>query len=124
MVNNINTRFKVIDNSGAFYVKCIKVYSKSKEIKIGDILLVSVRKVNTKNKKRKISKGQLVKAVVVRLVNKTRKRGGYISFEDNAVILLNNKLLPLGTRILGTISSELYFYAKFNKILSMSTYII
>jgi len=36
-----------------------------------------------------------------------RKDGSYISFDDNAVVLLNNSDDPRGTRIFGPVAREL-----------------
>jgi hypothetical protein len=48
------------------------------------------------------------KAVIVRTKHKLRRRdGSYISFDDNAVVLLNNADDPRGTRIFGPVAREL-----------------
>jgi len=55
-----------------------------------------------------MKKGTVSKAVIVRTKKKLRRRdGSYISFDDNAVVLLNNSDDPRGTRIFGPVAREL-----------------
>ena len=120
----INTKLWVADNSGILKIKCINIYKKKKNPGYpGDIILFSLRKINLQ--KNKISKGTLMKGVIVRLKDKIRRSGGYIFMNQNAVIILNKNNLPLGNRIFGPIFRELRNYKKYyNKLLSISTYII
>jgi large subunit ribosomal protein L14 len=96
------------DNSGARYLKCIRVLGGSgrRYARVGDIIVASVKTANpTGGVKRK----SVVKAVVVRTRNPIlRKDGSSIKFDDNAVVLLaeDNKT-PRGTRIFGPVPREL-----------------
>lgn len=117
----VQTKLNVADNSGALSVKCIKVLNNKSIGRIGNLVLVSVRKVNPK---KKILKKSLQKAVIVRVKAKVHRDGGYICVGDNAVVLLNNQFLPRGTRIFGPILRELYNYKQYSKILSLATFII
>jgi large subunit ribosomal protein L14 len=55
-----------------------------------------------------IKKGQVVKAVVVRAKrNLRRPDGSYISFDDNAACLIDDKNEPKGTRVFGPVAREL-----------------
>ena len=59
-------------------------------------------------------------AVVVRTANGVRRAdGSRIKFDDNAAVLLNNKLEPIGTRIFGPVTRELRG-EKFMKIVSLA----
>ncbi len=101
------TILKVTDNSGAKIVRCFKVLggSRKKYAQIGDIIVVSVRSAEPR---REIKKKAVVKAVVVRQRKPFRRRdGSYIKFDENAVVLIDNKKMPLGGRIFGPIPREL-----------------
>ena len=55
-----------------------------------------------------MKKGTVSKAVIVRTKKQLRRKdGSYISFDDNAVVLLNNSDDPRGTRIFGPVAREL-----------------
>ena len=48
-----------------------------------------------------------------------RKDGSYVRFDDNACVLINNQLEPIGTRVFGPVARELRD-KKFMKIVSMA----
>ncbi len=55
-----------------------------------------------------LKKGQVSKAVVVRTKKAVRRKdGSYISFEDNACVLLNAAGEMRGTRVFGPVAREL-----------------
>ncbi len=55
-----------------------------------------------------IEKGSVQKAVVVRTVKEFgRKDGSYISFSDNAAVIINDNGEMRGTRIFGPVAREL-----------------
>ena len=59
-------------------------------------------------------------AVVVRTAKGVRRTdGALIKFDSNAVVLLNNKLEPMGTRIFGPVTRELRT-ERFMKIVSLA----
>jgi len=65
------TNLRVIDNSGAKSVKCIKVLGgfKKKIAFPGDIIVVTVRKLRNRFKiTSKVRKGELYKAIVLRTI--------------------------------------------------------
>ncbi len=115
----------VCDNSGAKIVCCIKVLgsSKKKYVYLGELLKVSVKKINTYSK---IKRGEIYNAVLIRSVyNFKRFDGSYISFNDNSVVLLNNKNEPCFTRVFGPVVKELKKINVFGlKIISLSSLII
>ena len=97
----------VADNSGAKEVLCIRVLGNSGQqyAGIGDKIVVSVKAAIPAGG---VKKGTVSKAVIVRTKNKLRRKdGSYISFDDNAVVLLNNSDDPRGTRIFGPVAREL-----------------
>jgi len=114
------TNLTVIDNSGAKKVKCLKVIGSSsrKYGFIGNVIVVSIQRINPV---KKLKKGEIFKAVVIAIKKKrVRVNGSFVSFNMNGVVIINNKKLPISTRILGPVMAELRQY-NFSKILSMST---
>jgi len=94
----ISTILNVSDNSGGRLAKCIHIYKKKKCGTIGDMILVSIKTYNTK---KKIKKGEMYLSLIIRVKNFFFYNNSYIKFEDNAIILLNKKILPIGTRLFG-----------------------
>ncbi len=113
------TYLEVADNSGARRVMCIKVLggSKRRYARVGDVIKVSVKEAIPRGK---VKKGQVMNAVVVRTKKGVRRQdGSAIRFDDNAAVLLNNKLEPVGTRIFGPVTRELRS-ERFMKIISLA----
>ena len=113
------TNLDVADNSGARRVQCIKVLggSKRRYAGIGDIIKVSVKEAQPRGR---VKKGEIYNAVVVRTAKGVRRAGGsLVKFDDNAAVLLNNKLEPIGTRIFGPVTRELRT-ERFMKIVSLA----
>ncbi|MDY0068821.1 MAG: 50S ribosomal protein L14 [Porticoccaceae bacterium] len=113
------TYLDVADNSGARRVMCIKVLGGShrRYASVGDVIKVSVKEAIPRGK---VKKGQVMNAVVVRTKKGVRRQdGSLIKFDDNAAVLLNNQLAPIGTRIFGPVTRELRG-EKFMKIISLA----
>jgi len=67
-----------------------------------------------------VKKGEVVQAVVVRTVKKLgRSDGTYISFDENAAVLIDPQNNPRGTRIFGPVARELRD-RNFMKIVSLA----
>ncbi len=115
----MQTVLEVADNSGAKKVMCVKVLGGSKReyASIGDVIVVSVKEsIPTA----KVKKGDVLKAVIVRTSKEINRRdGSYIKFDNNAAVLLNAALEPIGTRIFGPVARELRA-KKFMKIVSLA----
>ena len=110
---------QVADNSGAKRVMCIKVLGGShrRYAGIGDIIKVSIKDAIPRGK---VKKGDVYSAVIVRPAHGVRRNdGSKIRFDNNAAVLLNNKLDPIGTRIFGPVTRELRG-EKFMKIISLA----
>ncbi|MBZ4672529.1 MAG: rplN [Deferribacteraceae bacterium] len=115
----IQSRLKVADNSGAKEIMCIKVLggSKKKYGSIGDVIVASVKSTIPDSN---IKKGAVVKAVIVRTKKEKRRADGtYIKFDDNAAVILNKNLEPVGTRVFGPVARDLRAKG-FLKIVSMA----
>jgi len=109
----------VADNSGAKKLYCVKVLggSKRKYAGVGDVIVVSVRESIPNSK---VKKGDVQKAVIVRTVKEIgRPDGSYIRFDENAAVLIDKNMEPIGTRIFGPVARELRA-KKFMKIVSLA----
>ena len=101
------TRLKVADNSGARELLCIRVLggSKRKYANVGDVIVATVKSATPGGV---VKKGQVVKAVVVRSKQGMRRNdGSYISFDENAAVIIKDDKTPVGTRIFGPVAREL-----------------
>jgi len=101
------SRVRVADNSGAKEALCIRVLggTKRRYAGVGDIVVVTVKDALPSGN---VKKGTVSQAVVVRTRKQLRRKDGtYISFDDNAVVLLNAGGDPRGTRIFGPVAREL-----------------
>ena len=115
----MQTMLAAADNSGARELMCIKVLggSKRRYASVGDVIKVSIRDAIPRSK---VKKGEVYNAVVVRTSKGVRRPdGSLIRFDDNAAVLLNNKLEPIGTRIFGPVTRELRS-ERFMKIVSLA----
>ena len=115
----MQTNLDVADNSGARRVQCIKVLGGShrRYAGIGDIIKVTVKEAIPRGK---VKKGQVMNAVVVRTRKGVRRQdGSLIKFDDNAAVLLNQQLAPIGTRIFGPVTRELRS-EQFMRIISLA----
>jgi large subunit ribosomal protein L14 len=115
----MQSRLGVADNSGARSVQCVKVLGGShrRYAGIGDIVKVSVKDAIPRGK---VKKGDVFKAVVVRTRRGVRRAdGSVVRFDDNAAVLLNNQMQPIGTRIFGPVTRELR-NDRFMKIVSLA----
>lgn len=117
------TRVKVVDNTGvtdALVIGIIKWNSKSAGI--GDIVVVAYKKVASNSTFKKAGVGR---AMVVRTKNRIRRGdGSYISFGDNAVILIDKNKTPLWKRIFGPVAKEIRERFGYKTIASMAQEVI
>ena len=99
------TKLKVADNSGAKRVKCFKVLggSKRRYAAVGDIIIASVREAEPDST---IKKGDVVRCVIVRTTKHIRRKDGFIRFDTNSCVVIDEKGNPKGTRIFGPIARE------------------
>ena len=119
----MQSRLDVADNSGAKDIMCIKVLggSKRRYASIGDIIKVAIKEASPKGR---VKKGEVYNAIVVRTSKGVRRNdGSLIRFDNNAAVLLNAKLEPIGTRIFGPVTRELRT-ERFMKIVSLAPEVI
>ena len=101
------TRLKVADNTGARQVMCIGVPggTRRRYASIGDVITVAVKRAIPGGI---VKKGDVAKAVIVRIAKPYhRPDGTYIRFDENAAVIIDDKLNPRGTRIFGPVAREL-----------------
>ena len=113
------TRLKVADNTGARELLCIRVKggSRRRYAGVGDVIVGTVKSATPQGA---VKKGEVVQAVVVRTRRQLgRKDGTYISFDENAAVLIDNANNPRGTRIFGPVARELR-ERNFMKIVSLA----
>jgi len=122
MIQN-ETILKVADNSGAKKVQCIHIPGGTgrQYATIGDVIICAVKEALPSGT---VKKKAVVKAVIVRTNKEVRRKdGSYIRFDDNAVVIIDDKKEPKGTRIFGPIGRELREKG-FMKIVSLAPEVI
>jgi large subunit ribosomal protein L14 len=113
----VGTILKVSDKTGVSLVQCIKVLGpyKKKIAYIGDVILVSVKHINPKKfkkmklfKRKRFFKGTLHRGLIIRSkINYRRSNGVFIKFNENCVVLVNKKVIPISNRVYGPVLIEL-----------------
>ena len=102
------TIVKVTDNSGAKIARVFKVLkgSKRRYARIGDEVVCAVQVAEPR---KEVKKKQVIHAVVVRQRKPFRREdGSYVSFSENAVVVVDSKKKePLSTRVFGPVPREL-----------------
>ncbi|AOZ93368.1 50S ribosomal protein L14 [Paenibacillus crassostreae] len=117
------TRLHVADNSGAKELMCIRVLGGTgrRTAAIGDLIVCAVKQATPGGV---VKKGDVVKAVVVRTKRTTRRKdGSYITFDENAAVVVKDDKSPRGTRIFGPVARELRD-RDFMKIVSLAPEVI
>ncbi|HIE04202.1 MAG TPA: 50S ribosomal protein L14 [Candidatus Latescibacteria bacterium] len=101
------SRLRVADNTGAREVMCIQVLGggNPKYARVGDVIVASVKDVLPGGS---VRKGDVVKAVVVRTKKEVKREdGSLVRFDENAVVLVDDRMEPRGTRVFGPVAREL-----------------
>ena len=118
------TIVKITDNSGGKVGRVFKVLggSKKRYAELGELVILSVQSAEPR---KQVKKKDVVCAVVVRQKKKYRRKdGSYVSFDDNAVVLIDKeKREPKANRVFGPIPRELS-EAGFQKIVSLAPEVV
>ncbi len=117
------TRLSVADNTGAKQLMCIRVLGGTgrRVGHIGDLIICSVKEATPGGV---VKKGDVVKAVIVRTKSGARRKdGSYITFDENAAVIVKDDKSPRGTRIFGPVARELRD-KDFMKIISLAPEVI
>ena len=107
----------VADNTGAKRAMCFRILKQRKEYAhLGDIKEASPTS--------SIRKGQVATAVIIRTgAPIVREDGQRVHFDQNACVLVDSKLAPIGTRVFGPVPRELREKG-YVKILSMAPEVV
>lgn len=119
----MKTNLVLADNSGALSAQCIKVYNKKSNVgSIGDYIIVTIKKAYPR---KKVKKHDMQKAIIVRTKKYLSRKtvGMNVSFNTNAIVLLDKKNNPIGNRIKGAVTKELRS-RKLMKILSLAPSVV
>ena len=99
------TELEVADNTGAKRVKCFKVLkgSKRRYAGVGDVIICSVKEAEPDGS---VKKGEVVGAVIVRTKRYIRRKDGFLRFDTNSCVIIDEKGNPKGSRIFGSVARE------------------
>src|SRR5690606_14271090 len=117
------SRLKVADNSGTRELMCIRVLggTNRRTAAIGDVIVCSVKQATPGGV---VKKGDVVRAVIVRTKRSAlRKDPSYISFDENAAVVVKDDKSLRGSRIFGPVARELSD-KDFMKIVSLAPEVI
>jgi len=96
----VRSVLSVADMRGVLQVRCVGVDKRSRRVAagVGDSVLVSIQKYNGGLWKR----GQKVRGLLVRTRKGVKRASGIgVSFDENRVVLMNDKGRPLRRRLKG-----------------------
>ena len=112
----------VADNTGAKRAMCFRILKQRKEYAyLGDVIRVAIKEASPTGS---IKKGSVATAVIIRTGNPIRRAdGSSVHFDQNACVLVDSKLNPIGTRIFGPVARELR-ERNYMKILSMAPEVV
>lgn len=114
---------KVADNSGAKTAMCIRCLggSNRKYAGIGDMIVCVVKEAMPNMV---VKDGEVCFGVVVRTRKPLRRNdGSYVTFDDNAVVIVAQDKNPRGTRVFGPVARELRD-RDFMKIISLAPEVV
>ncbi len=113
----------VADNTGARKASLICILRKMGSFNgsIGDVVKVNIKESIPGAT---VKKGEMARAVIVRTRHAIRRADGSIlRFDRNAIVIIDEKDNPRGTRVFGPVARELRD-KKFNKIISLAPEVI
>jgi len=118
------TMVRVTDNSGAKTARVFKVLggSKKRYAELGERVVCAVQ---TAEPRKSVKKKDVVYGVVVRQRKAYRRKdGSYVSFDDNAIVIIDKeKKEPKANRVFGPIPRELA-EAGYQKIVSLAPEVV
>lgn len=128
----MESKLKVVDNSGAKIAKCIRIcVSGIKKVgSVGDLILVTITK---RKHQKKIKKNNIYYGLIITVKKCVRRYDGiFIKFTQNRILIFSKNYKFLGTRIYGPIMKEIKIHIykdvtkkqRFLKLISYSNAII
>ena len=103
----IESKLKVVDNSGAKWSKCLSIKKKGKYPKatIGMLVLVSLKKIANR---KKVNKKTIYVGLIIGVSYWIyRIDGTFVKFFSNRVLLFTKQFKFLGSRIYGSVLKEI-----------------
>jgi large subunit ribosomal protein L14 len=115
---------KIADNSGGKIGRVFKVLggSKKRYAELGEMVVLSIQVAEPR---KPVKKKDIVYGIVVRQVKPFRRKdGSYVSFDENAVVLVDKeKREPRANRVFGPIPREVG-EAGYQKIISLAPEVV
>jgi len=117
----------VADNTGAKRAMCFRILRQRKEYAhLGDVIRVAIKEASPTGS---VKKGQVATAVIIRTGAPIRREDGQtVRFDQNACVLVDSKMNPVGTRVFGPVPRELRDKAfkdqYFTKIVSLAPEVV
>ena len=114
---------EVADNTGARVVMCIRCLggSNRKYAGIGDRIVGVVKEAQPNMT---VKKSEIVFGVIVRTRKPLRRSdGSYVTFDDNAIVIISEDKNPRGTRVFGPVARELR-EKEYMKIISLAPEVV
>jgi large subunit ribosomal protein L14 len=113
----------VADNTGARKASFIGVLNRKGKFiaRVGDVVRVNIKESSPEAA---VKKGEVVKAVVVRSKSPIRRSDGtYVSFDSNAIVIIDDVGNPRGTCVFGPVARELR-NLEYMKIISLAPEVV
>lgn len=120
---SLGTRLVVADNSGAKVAECIGIPGGAlvRWAEVGSIIKVAIKNAIPDGK---VKKAEVHQAIIVRTKQGIkRKDGSRVSFNTNAVVIIDKKLEPIGSRVFGPVAREVR-NSGFLKIASLASEVL
>lgn len=116
------TIMTVADNTGAKSAMCFRVLGQRKKYAhLGDIVRVAIKEATPGST---IKKGQVCTALIVRTAYPIQRAdGSSVRFDQNACVIVDNKMNPIGSRIFGPVARELR-EKNYMKIISLAPEVV
>jgi large subunit ribosomal protein L14 len=105
----VESLVEVVDNSGGKQGRCIRILTPISVFcrrpgTLGNYILISLRRLLLF---KKVKKSSIYKGLIVRTLRIVKRSVGLLNFDRSAIVLLNRKNEPLGSRIKGSIGKEI-----------------
>lgn len=115
------SRMKVVDNTGAKEVGIFTIYGGAgkRYARVGDTVYASVKSADPNGT---VKKGDKVKCLVVATTQPIRRKDGWIRFDENRCVIIDDKGEPKGTRVLASVAAEIR--AKNLKVCSLAPEVV
>ncbi len=116
------TELVVADNTGAKLAMCFRVLGQRKKYAyVGDKIRVAIKEAAPAGA---VKKGTVQTAIIVRTGQPIRRPdGSFVRFDQNACVIVDGKLNPIGSRIFGPVARELRD-KNFMKIISLAPEVV